>query len=74
MDDIEKALVTLMKVTNRLMRRTMIVVSRKTKITKKLKKLGNSDVLKVLDESEGPNWREYISLIGEYGDLLRKAK
>lgn len=62
MDDMEKALVTLMKVTNGLMRRAMFgVVSGKTKITRKLKKLGKTDNLKELDETKGPDWREYLS-------------
>lgn len=64
-----------MKVMNELMCRAMVgVVSGQTKITRRLKKLGKIDELKDLDELEGPEWREYIFLIGDNWDLLGKAE
>lgn len=73
-EDMEKALATLMRVTNRLMRRAMLgASSSETKLTRKLKKQGKTDTLKLLDESEGLDQHEYIALMGQYGDLLKKS-
>lgn len=75
MDDMEKSIITLMRVTNDLMCRAMVgVVSSQTKIRKTLKKMGKTKEMKDQFEEEGLDWREYVSQIGEYWDLIVNAK